>query len=145
MLRKRILGGTIHEELWGIDNAALRSSIQRTCLWRSSAVAPAMGLLIVLGICARGMVEVLMRLLRWDRSAQEALWLLVMALVCFAAFRVWRRLALKALPEVLRSLERCSFCGYKLNSELPGRCPECGRPFERSVLTDANSKGMKRE
>jgi hypothetical protein len=51
--------------------------------------------------------------------------------IAFFLFRVW--------AGVTRSrqdgLARCSACGYPLFGLTTPRCPECGEPFDRSVLT----------
>ena len=126
MLRKLLWGSVLEGELSGVDDPVVRASIRRSCLWRSNTLAPALALALVMAVCAGIIVELLGGTIRLVGWLHTALWVVGGWLVVRVFSLYWKRRVTKILPEVLRSMERCTRCGYKLNAGIADRCPECG-------------------
>lgn len=127
MLKTLLWGSMFEEKLWGVDDPVIRASIRRACLWRSSTIAPALALLFAMAVCAGIIIGVLgdaMRLVGWR---QTPLWVLASWVGIRVFSLYWKRCVTKRLSRVLRSMERCTRCGYKLDAQIGNQCPECGQ------------------
>jgi len=127
MLKNIVFGTMLHKELRGIDDPALVASIRRACLWRSDSIAPALALAIAVGACSGVIIGVLRDTLGWPGWRFGSFFSGASATLAVSMYL--RRRAMKLLPEMLRSMGRCTRCGYKLEESGKDKCPECGHPW----------------
>ena len=125
MLKRLLSGSMLEDELWGIDDPVVVDSIRRACIWRSTTIAPALGLMGIC-ICGAAVVELVKYVLAWYAWPEYVTVMVATAAGVRIGTAHLRRCAMRALPDVLRSMGRCTDCGYKLDAVTSERCPECG-------------------
>lgn len=76
----------------------------------------------------------------WSQTAQFGLVLYATAYVMYFLYAVVASAIGMFWPRTRPDPERCKKCGYCLRGLSPPRCPECGTPFEMSLLEDGHSK-----
>lgn len=127
------------KELWGIDDPLIARSIERMCYERSASVKSVLWTALWIGVMTGAVsagVVLALGIRGWRLyGAQVA----VVALGCVAAVW-WRRVRVaRVLPEILRSIGRCTNCGYKFDTNSDRGCPECGRPAPDTQISTKES------
>ena len=139
MLERLLCMPSFEKILWGIDDPATIIEIERACgSVRHMGARPSKraSKRLILGIICAFVVVGLASYLasRYGAVGRGWEWCVIgVAIgVAYSHLTVWwaERPAMKALPEVLRSMGRCMNCGYKLDPETDKKCPECGRAGE---------------
>ena len=125
-------GSFLAKELRGVDDRAVVDSICRSCLSHPSVKST-----VVLVYAGHGVLMGLLACTLGVSGLKEVLVVgFALALALSPVMLRWsRHRALKLLPDVLRSLGRCTGCGYKLARESGERCPECGHAPEGAGST----------
>ncbi len=112
--------------LTGIDDAQVLLTVRTECLRRANTSwLIAGGALIggVLGTIEGGVVAWLLGI----RGTTGMVWLAICVTLNLCLIRYCAGLyALRFLPDILRSMGRCTNCGYSLSNGEMCRCPECG-------------------
>jgi hypothetical protein len=138
--RRRVLPATLQREerctrlehsaglpdLWGVDDPHVRRSIRRACLLRTCSIgylALSAGIAGSVALLAALLVDFLM----WH-GWREYLAFLVTVGPAVALLSIWHaRRVSKVCPAILAVMGRCTNCGYQLDLQMNGRCPECGQ------------------
>jgi hypothetical protein len=126
MLRRFLCGSVLEKQLWGVDDPTIIAAVRRECFRRSNAWAHALLAVIAVGAVG-GVFRAVLDLTLGCRGWQATLLTTFVALAAvLTSAIVLKRRAAKVLPEVLRSMGRCTHCGYRLDVHHVERCPECG-------------------
>ncbi len=117
----------LEDVLWGIDDPAVVARIRRTCLRRIATRLTGTDVLVlsaflVLSLAAAALPD-LLACHRWERFVMSGG---ILGGGLFVLFRRIRRRVAEMLPGILESMQRCVRCGYQLDDESSGACPECG-------------------
>lgn len=119
-----VLTTTDLPRLWAIDDVAERERILRASLARVG-IRPLLVTMLLAGL-ALGAGKVVLQ--AWGVPTWgQYVWIAAGSLISVDSLHRWeRRRAIRELGAILRSLGRCSTCGYRLSTPEPSRCPECG-------------------
>ena len=135
MAKRNLWGALLEKDLSGVDDPVVVNSIGLSCYRQSrltSSLRPSdlviLGSIIAINTAAVAIADVL----AWRGWYTLLTSGMAGAPTVYLAFKWLRRRMMDVLPHVLRSMGRCTHCGYKLEGE-QSTCPECGHSADDSV------------